>query len=273
MKKVLVLLVALFALPLSLMAQHTLSGDLRSSETQEILPGASVRLLNAGRAQASDATGQFRFTNLPAGTYRLRITYVGHKALEQEVVLQQDLHLSLQLQDWGLMADEVVVTATRATEQTPTTFTEVSRQELQKQNLGQDIPYLLNLTPSVVSTSDAGAGVGYTGLRIRGSDATRINVTINGIPLNDAESHGTFWVNTPDLASSVDNLQIQRGVGTSTNGAAAFGASLNIQTERLNPEPYGELQLGAGSFNTQRYTVKAGTGLLNKHFAVDARLS
>jgi iron complex outermembrane recepter protein len=273
MKKVLVLLVALFAMPLGLLAQYTLSGDVRSSETNELLSGASVRLLNAGRGQASDASGSFRFTNLQAGTYTLKITYVGHKALEQQVILAADQHLQLQLQNDGLLAEEVIVTATRASEQTPTTFTQVSREELQKQNLGQDIPFLLNFTPSVVVTSDAGAGVGYTGLRIRGSDATRINVTVNGIPMNDAESHGTFWVNTPDLASSVDNIQIQRGVGTSTNGAAAFGASLNIQTERLNPEPYGEVQLGAGSFNTQRYTLKAGTGLLKNHFAIDARLS
>ncbi len=273
MKRSLVLLALLLSLPLGLWAQHTLSGEVRSAETGELLTGANVRLSNTGRLTATNADGEFEFTNLPPATYHLRISFVGYKVWEQEVTLSEDQHLLMKLQDDGLLADEVVVTATRATEQTPTTFTEVHKAELRKQNLGQDIPYLLQFTPSVVNTSDAGAGVGYTGLRIRGSDATRINVTINGIPLNDAESHGTFWVNTPDLASSVDNMQIQRGVGTSTNGAAAFGATVNIQTERLNPEPYGEVQLSAGSFNTQRYTAKAGTGLLNNHFAIDARLS
>ena len=273
MKKALVLLTALLWMPFCLLAQHTLSGEVRSAETGEVLPGANVRLVNMKRLTATDARGQFSFPNLPADSYRLKISFVGYETWEEEFNLNADQHLLLKLSDDGLLSDEVIVTATRATEQTPTTFTEVNKAELQKQNLGQDIPYLLQFTPSVVATSDAGAGIGYTGLRIRGSDATRINVTINGIPLNDSESHGVFWVNTPDMASSVDNIQIQRGVGTSTNGAAAFGATVNIQTERLNPEPYAEVQASAGSFNTQRYTVKAGTGLLNNHFAIDARLS
>lgn len=273
MKKELILLAALLWMPFCLLAQYTLSGEVRSAETGEVLTGANVRLTDLRRLTATDAQGQFSFHNLPADSYRLKISFVGYKAWEEEFNLNADQHLLLKLSDDGLLSDEVVVTATRATEQTPTTFTEVNKAELQKQNLGQDIPYLLQFTPSVVATSDAGAGIGYTGLRIRGSDATRINVTINGIPLNDSESHGVFWVNTPDMASSVDNIQIQRGVGTSTNGAAAFGATVNIQTERLNPEPYAEVQASAGSFNTQRYTAKAGTGLLNNHFAIDARLS
>ena len=273
MKKTFFLLAFLLWMPLILMAQHSLSGEVRSAETGEPLAGANVRLTNTRRITATDQNGKFRFSNLPEATYRLKISYVGLKSWEEEFDISSDQFLLIKLKDDGLLSDEVVVTATRATEQTPTTFTEVNKEALKKQNLGQDIPYLLQFTPSVVSTSDAGAGIGYTGLRIRGSDATRINVTINGIPLNDSESHGVFWVNTPDLASSVDNIQIQRGVGTSTNGAAAFGATVNIQTERLNPDPYAEVQASAGSFNTQRYTVKAGTGLLNKHFAVDARLS
>ena len=132
--------------------------------------------------------------------------------------------------------DEVVVSATRANQKSAIAYTNVSRRELNKLNLGQDIPQLLNFTPSVVTTSDAGAGVGYTGIRIRGSDATRVNVTLNGIPYNDAESQGTFFVDMPDFASSVSSIQIQRGVGTSTNGAGAFGASINIQTINLEDE-------------------------------------
>jgi iron complex outermembrane receptor protein len=149
----------------------------------------------------------------------------------------------------------------------------MSKEEIAKNNLGQDIPFLLQNSPSVIVNSDAGAGVGYTGINIRGSDATRINVTVNGIPINDSESHGMYWVNMPDLASSVENIQVQRGVGTSTNGAAAFGASINIQTAQLNVKPYAEISNSYGSFNTWKHTIKAGSGLLADHFTVDARLS
>src|SRR5690606_16092552 len=152
-------------------------------------------------------------------------------------------------------------------------YSTVSKEELEKQNHGQDLPFLLNLTPSVVVTSDAGAGVGYTGIRIRGSDNTRTNVTVNGIPVNDSESAGVFWVNMPDLASSIQNIQIQRGVGTSTNGAGAFGASINVQTSSLNPKPYAEIDNSFGSFNTRKHTIRAGSGLINDRFAMDVRLS
>jgi iron complex outermembrane recepter protein len=168
---------------------------------------------------------------------------------------------------------EVVISGVKATKNNPVTFTNVSKEEITKQNFGQDLPFLLNLTPSTVVNSDAGAGVGYTGIRIRGTDPTRTNVTINGVPVNDAESHGTFWVNMPDFASSTQSIQVQRGVGTSSNGAAAFGASINMQTDALNLKPYGEIANSYGSFNTLKHTVKAGTGLLDNHWAFDARLS
>ena len=156
---------------------------------------------------------------------------------------------------------------------TPTTFTNVDADEIQKQNLGQDLPFLLNWTPSVVTTSDAGAGVGYTGIRIRGSDPTRINVTINGIPINDSESQGVYWVNMPDFASSTENVQIQRGVGTSTNGAAAFGASVNLLTNDLKQDAQSNISTSYGSFNTQKYTASYATGLLNDKWAFEGRLS
>jgi iron complex outermembrane receptor protein len=152
-------------------------------------------------------------------------------------------------------------------------YANVSAEELKKSNLGQDMPMLLNFTPSVVVTSDAGAGVGYTGIRIRGSDATRVNVTINGIPINDSESQGTYWVNMPDIASSVNSVQIQRGVGTSTNGAGAFGGSVNLQTNTFEPKAYGEINASGGSFGTLKTTIKAGSGLMNNKFTVDARVS
>ena len=168
---------------------------------------------------------------------------------------------------------EASVIATRATRQTPIAFTNLSREQISRANHGQDIPYLLSATPSVVVTSDAGAGIGYTSLRIRGVDATRINVTANGIPVNDAESHTVFWVNMPDFASSVKDIQLQRGVGTSTNGAGAFGASLNLQTADFSQNPYAEVSASAGSFCTHKETFRIGTGLLKDHWTFDLRLS
>ena len=169
--------------------------------------------------------------------------------------------------------DEVIVSAVRATLKAPVSFTNLSNKDFQSRNLGQDIPILMNFMPSVVTTSDAGNGVGYTGIRVRGSDATRVNVTINGIPYNDSESNGTFFVNLPDFASSVESLQLQRGVGTSTNGAGAFGASLNMYTDSYSKNSSAEISNSVGSFNTIKNTVKFSTGLLNDHFEIAGRLS
>lgn len=168
---------------------------------------------------------------------------------------------------------EVQVMSTRATAKTPVAFTNVQKEQLSKQNFGKDIPFLLSLTPSVITTSDAGAGIGYTGIRVRGTDPSRINVTTNGIPMNDAESHSIYWVNTPDFASSLEDLQIQRGAGTSTNGSGAFGGSINMRTQGIPSRAYSEVSGSYGSFNTHKETVKVGTGLINKYWAFDARLS
>lgn len=169
--------------------------------------------------------------------------------------------------------DEVIVSAIRVTDKTPVTFSNINKEELESRNLGQDIPMLLNFLPSVVTTSDAGAGIGYTGIRVRGSDATRVNVTVNGIPYNDSESHGSFWVNMPDFTSSVESLQLQRGVGTSTNGSGAFGASLNLLTDAYSEKSSAEISNSFGSFNTRKHTVKFSTGLMNDHFELAGRLS
>lgn len=169
--------------------------------------------------------------------------------------------------------DEVLVQAVRANNKTPMAFSNLNKKDLAKRNLGQDIPVLMNFMPSVVTTTDAGNGVGYTGIRVRGSDGTRINVTINGIPYNDAESHGSFWVNMPDFVSSVENLQLQRGVGTSTNGSGAFGASLNLLTDAYAYEANGEISNSFGSFNTRKHTAKFSTGLVNNTFELTGRLS
>lgn len=186
--------------------------------------------------------------------------------LAMQVHAQEDSLSSVDL-------SEVVVRSTRATNKTGMAFSTIREKELKKQNLGQDIPFLLNQMPSVVVTSDAGAGVGYTGIRVRGSDATRVNVTINGVPYNDSESQGVYWVNMPDFASSVSSIQVQRGVGTSTNGAGAFGASVNVNTLKYSDEPFAEINTSVGSFSTLKTNVMASTGLMNKHFVLDARLS
>ena len=169
--------------------------------------------------------------------------------------------------------DDVLVSAVRVTTKTPVSFSNLTKKDFQFRNLGQDVPILMNFMPSVVTTSDAGNGVGYTGIRVRGSDATRVNVTINGIPYNDAEGSGTYFVNLPDFASSVESLQLQRGVGTSTNGAGAFGASLNMLTESYSKKSFGEISNSGGSFNTRKSTVKFSTGLMNDHFEIAGRLS
>ena len=185
-------------------------------------------------------------------------------AFSQSIASDSSKSISLQ---------EVEVVSVRATAQTPVSYSDLNKKKIESANFGQDIPFLLMLTPSVITTSDAGTGIGYTGFRIRGTDANRINVTINGIPLNDSESHGVYWVDMPDFASSLEDLQVQRGVGTSTNGAGAFGASINMKTENIPLKPYGELNGGYGSFNTSKATFKTGSGTVGEHWAFDARLS
>lgn len=168
---------------------------------------------------------------------------------------------------------EVQVVSTRASGKTPMAYSNMSKKTIQAQNFGQDIPFLLQLTPSVVTSSDAGTGIGYTGIHVRGTDPTRINVTVNGIPLNDAESNGVYWVNMPDFASSLSNMQIQRGVGTSTNGSGAFGASINMLTEDFGQQPYAQFDASAGSYGTHKETLRLGSGLLHNHWSVSGRLS
>ena len=168
---------------------------------------------------------------------------------------------------------EVEVLGTRASENTPVAYSNVTGKQIAAVNHGLDIPFLLSMTPSVITTSDAGAGVGYTSMRVRGTDATRINVTVNDIPLNDSESHSVFWVNTPDFASSVRDIQVQRGVGTSTNGSGAFGASVNMRTQGFSRDAFAEVSGSYGSFNTNKETLRVGSGLLGDHWSIEARLS
>lgn len=259
-------------LPCFAFSQFKITGTVTSS-TGETIAGAIVRIDNSFLATSTNSNGDYILKNIKEGKYRIEATFIGCEKFIDTIDVTADITKNIELKLTSQSLNEVIVSSTRANENTATAYTTIDKKEIEKQNLGQDLPYLLNTMPSVVTNSDAGAGVGYTGLRIRGSDATRVNVTINGIPVNDAESQGTYWVDLPDLASSVENLQVQRGVGTSTNGVGAFGGSINIQTSSFEPKPYAEINNSGGSFNTLKNTFKAGTGLINKHFTFDARFS
>ncbi len=252
-------------------AQHVITGTVSDTENNP-LTGANVILIENQKGAVTDKEGNFRFTS-PPGDYTIQVSFVGYETFLQELNVRGDKTLSFTLKETSIIGDEIIVSATRAGERTPTTYTEMVKDEIEARNLAQDLPYLMQMEPGVVSTSDAGAGVGYTNIRIRGSDITRINVTVNGVPLNDAESHGVFWVNTPDIASTVENIQIQRGVGTSTNGAGAFGATINLQTNRIQENAHGEVNSSFGSFNTFKNNIQLGTGLINGKWSFEGRAS
>ncbi|MHA8095326.1 TonB-dependent receptor [Aquirufa lenticrescens] len=266
MKKATTLIITLILCVQSVFAQKV-QGIVFDLETKAPLWGASVAVKGSQKGNVTDAKGHFNLTVTKDAI--LTVRFVGYDPVE----ITADKASQIALKKSNFLQDEVVVRATRADENSAMAYSNVSAAELGKSNLGQDMPLLLNFTPSVVTTSDAGAGIGYTGIRIRGSDATRVNVTVNGIPINDSESQGTFWVNMPDFASSVNSVQIQRGVGTSTNGAGAFGGSVNMQTNTFEPKAYGEVNASGGSFGTLKTTIKAGSGLLGGKFTIDGRLS
>jgi iron complex outermembrane receptor protein len=224
-------------------------------------------------AQA-EANGEFSLSGLRAGPTRLRIALVGYMSLDTTIVLAEgDNRMSFALRDEDRLLGDVEVTAVRAGDRAPFAKSLMTKEDIARVNTGVDLPYVLGLQPNVVSTSDGGTGIGYTYLRIRGTDGTRTNITLNGVPFNDAESQGAFLVNLPDLATSAEDIEIQRGVGTSTNGPAAFGASMNLRTTSVKREAWGQAAISGGSFNTQRYSISAGTGLLHDRFSLDMRLS
>jgi iron complex outermembrane receptor protein len=251
---------------------NRVEGVIRDAQTNELLIGANVVQVGTTNGVASNEQGKFSLSLTDEGRSQINISYLGYK--EKTIDLDgRRRGFEIYLVPSSIMGSEVFVEALRVDESTPMAYSNLSQEEIADENTGQDVPYLLRSLPSVTTTSDAGAGVGYTGIRIRGVDPARINVTVNGIPLNDAESHGVFWVNLPDIASSVENIQVQRGVGTSTNGAGAFGGSLNLQTGKLEPNPYGTVRASAGSYNTQKYNVQFGSGLMDNGWQIDGRLS
>jgi iron complex outermembrane receptor protein len=258
-----------------LYAQCAVAGKVTGQNGEPIV-GAHVMLLKSKKGALTDDKGRYMIEAVPLGAHQVLVSHVSYRSLKRALEIPSNVArylLNMQLIEEVVEMDQLVVKATRAGEKTPVTYSNLDKEAIEKNNLGQDIPYLLKWSPSAVVTSDAGTGIGYTGIRIRGTDPTRINVTINGIPLNDAESQGVFWVDLPDFASSIEDIQIQRGVGTSTNGAGAFGASINLNTNKLNQKPYGKLSGSVGSFNTFKTNAAFGTGLLNKKFAFDGRIS
>jgi len=260
-------------MPFLASAQFSLSGKISDQQTGQALPGATISIDGSYSSTIADANGAYNFKSLKAGSYLIKVSYVGYQLLQKTVSVTAPATLNFALTAGNVIADEVTVKATRASANSATTFTNLNRKDLEKNNFGQDMPYLLNQTPSAVITSDGGTGIGYTGIRIRGSDGTRTNVTLNGIPLNDAEDQGAYFIDLPDLVSSVDNIQIQRGVGTSTNGAGAFGASINMQSSTRRDSAYAQLDNSIGSYSSYKNTISVGTGLVGGNFTFDGRLS
>ena len=254
-----------------LFAQTVFKGMVTDEANGNPVPGASVEIARLGTVAANDS-GRFEWANAKKGSFSVRITAVGFRRMDTTIDIG-NAPVVIALQRIDLFLQPIEVRALRAGDKAPFTKTNISKKEIEQNNLGQDLPFILNQTPSVVINSDAGNGVGYTGIHIRGVDATRINMTLNGIPYNDAESQSIYFVDLPDFASSVNSIQVQRGVGTSSNGAGAFGATINFSTNEFNDKPYGELNNSYGSFNTWKNTVKAGSGLIDGHFTIDARIS
>ncbi len=253
-------------------AQFQISGKVKNEEGVPI-EGATVSLVNKNRGDITAEDGSYLIKPLKEGTYEVRAQFFGYDAHTITLKLDEDKEVNFSLHASFFLQEGIDVKAVRADKKTPTTYTNLDAKEIKALNYGQDAPYLLQTVPSTVVSSDAGAGVGYTGYRIRGVDPTRINVTINGIPINDGESQDVFWVNMPDISASMSSMQIQRGVGTSSNGSSAFGSSINISTGQVHEKPYAIIDNTLGSFNTLKNSISAGTGLMKNNFSVDARIS
>lgn len=249
------------------------------TKTGEALPGAHLTLSQESNSAlpiyktASSKDGSFQLDYTTPGQYWLKVSYLGYQTIHTRVDIPFAEPLIIRLEETLYLSDDVIVQATMAKDEMPVIKMVIHKKDIISDLAAQDIPFLLSLTPGLVESSETGIGIGYTGLRIRGTDPSRINVTINGIPLNDAENQVVYWVDLPDLGASVDQIEVQRGVGTSSHGTSAFGASINLKTNGLNPEPSGIISCLAGSFNTLKTNLAVGSGLLKNHFAIDARYS
>ena len=263
----------LFASIIANSQSFTLKGTVYD-ENKKPLEGASVTVVELKKSTVTNSNGKFEIKLSKKAEYLIEVRFLGYESKVQGItILNAEEIIDFYMYPSSTVLEEVLVSAVRVNSDAPVTHSNLTKKEIAKRNLGQDIPILMNYLPNVISSSDAGAGIGYTYLRVRGSDASRVNVTVNGIPYNDAESQGTFWVNMGDFASSTQSLQLQRGVGTSTNGSGAFGASLNILTDAISEEAGGEISNSFGSYGTRKHTVKFTTGKINEHFEFAGRLS
>lgn len=256
----------------TIFCQFSLQGRVLN-EKNEHLSYTTIYLEGTNLAAVSDEKGFYIIDSIPSGNYTLVAKFIGYRAFQQRIEVTTNIVLNITLPGEIYQLDNIEILANRIGDKGVFTNQNISKENIIKENTGVDVPYVLQWTPSLLVTSDAGTGIGYTALRLRGSDQTRINVTINGVPLNDAESHQVFWVDLPDLMSSVNNVQIQRGVGTSTNGVGAFGGAISINTNDNRINPYIDVSSGIGSFNTKKIGLKVGTGLMNDRFMIDARAS
>ena len=271
MQKFVLVLVAFFQV-VDGVAQERFNGRVLGEADMPLLAVNVVLGDDHAFGTSTDADGRFTLNIGQSGSHRLRLSHVGYTMIDTMISSGTNEDRTFRMHPDVIQMRAAEITALRVGD-APFARSLVLKEDIAKMNTGVDLPYLLDLQPSVVTTSDAGTGIGYTGMRIRGTDATRTNITLNGVPFNDAESQGAFLVNLPDLASSAEDIEVQRGVGTSTNGPAAFGATVNLRTTSVKRDPWASVGISGGSFNTQRYSVSAGTGLIKEHFSLDLRLS
>lgn len=272
MKQVVFTLLAGVCIFASSHAQFSISGRVLD-ETGAPMAGANVYVDGTYMGTVTDDKGNFELPNVAWGVCTVKASFLGYQTQGQQLKVSSNQTVNFNLQASPIVTEDIVVSAVRANDKTPVTFSEITKKEIIRSNYGRDMPFVLNASPATMATSDAGNGVGYTGIRIRGLDSRKINVTINGVALNDAESHGVFWVNVPDIAGSSQSVQIQRGVGTSSTGYGAFGASVNILTDHFSVKPFASVNLAGGSFNTYKASAGAGTGLINGHWFFEGKVS
>lgn len=262
----------------SALAQAEIKATVLDAKTKEPIAFTTVQLLQNEaviQEKRSDERGLVLFRDVSIGNYTVQCQSFAFESQSQSIAINASgvQQVVFELTSSVQLLQAVDITGIKASADNPIAFTEMTKADISKVNEGRDIPFILEQTPGLVTTSDAGAGIGYTSMRIRGSDQTRINVTINGVPVNDAESQGVFWVNMPDLASSLQNIQVQRGLGTSTNGAGAFGASVHMETDALSDKAYSSVDVFGGSFNTLRTNLRFGTGNIGHGVTIEGRLS
>lgn len=273
MKRLITLACLLFIAISSFAQTCTISGKVVNKEGKA-LEMATVIIKELQKAVNTNIDGTFSFEAIKMGKYTIIVDYLGYNTFEKEFKTKDNNTIfNIILESKNIITEDIIVKATRAGSKTPMAFTNMNKEELSKLDNGKDITFLLSSLPSIVATSESGTGIGNTAIRVRGTDPTRINVCVNGIPMNDSESQAVFWANMPDFASSVNNVQVQRGVGSSTNGAAAFGATVNFQTTKIDEKAYANINFAGGSFNSFIKNIKLGTGRIGKHFSFDAKYS